>query len=127
MLSPDPQPYNSWGNGSAMRVSPIAWVVNDLQWALDEAARSAEVTHYHPEGIKGAQAVASAAFLARTGSTKEQIRNFVTETFGYNLDRTLAEIRPIYSFDVSCQGSVPEAITAFLESTGFEPSARPSP
>ena len=124
MLSPDPQPYNSWGNGSAMRVSPIAWVANDLQWALDEAARSAEVTHNHPEGIKGAQAVAAATFLARTGSTREQIRNYITETFGYNLNRTLAEIRPIYSFDVSCQGSVPEAITAFLESTGFEDAFR---
>lgn len=124
MLSSDPQPYNSWGNGSAMRVSPIAWVGDDLQWVLDEAARSAEVTHNHPNGIKGAQAVAAAVFLARSGSSKEEIRNFISETFGYNLNRTIDGIRPIYAFDVSCEGSVPEAIIAFLESTDFESSLR---
>lgn len=124
MLSRNPEPYNSWGNGSAMRVSPIAWVAEDLQWTLEEAARSAEVTHNHPNGIKGAQAVASATFLARTGWSKEEIRNYVSATFGYDLNRTIGEIRPIYAFDVSCEGSVPEAIIAFLDSADFEDAIR---
>lgn len=124
MLSADPQPYQSWGNGSAMRASPIGWVADDLEWALEEAKRSAEVTHDHPNGIKGAQAVAASVFLARQGASKEGIRSYVTQAFGYNLDRTVAEIRPNYGFDVSCEGSVPEAIVAFLDSSGFEDAIR---
>jgi len=122
--SEDPVPYYSDGNGSAMRVSPIAWVAKDLRWALDEAARSAAVTHDHPEGIKGAQAVAGAVFLAKAGQSKDFIRNFLAQTFGYNLDRRLAQIRPGYCFNATCQGSVPEAIIAFLESTNFEDAIR---
>jgi ADP-ribosylglycohydrolase len=116
--------YGSWGNGSAMRVSPIAWARRDLDDVLAEAARSAAVTHDHPEGIKGAQAVASAAFLARTGSTKSKIRREVSERFGYDLDRRVDEIRPTYHFDISCQGSVPEALICFLESETFEEAVR---
>lgn len=119
-----PQPYNSWGNGSAMRVSPIAWAAPDLCWALEQAAESAEVTHNHPEGIKGAQAVVAAVFLARQRADKDAIRQYVESRFGYDLDRTVDSIRPYYGFDVSCQGSVPEAIIAFLESEDFESSIR---
>jgi ADP-ribosylglycohydrolase len=118
------QPYNSWGNGSAMRVSPVGWAFESLEEVLTEAKRSAEVTHNHPEGIKGAQAVAAAVFLARNGGSKEAIRGYVEETFGYGLGRPLDDIRVSYRFDVSCQGSVPEAITAFLESTDFEDAVR---
>jgi ADP-ribosylglycohydrolase len=124
MRSNDPEPYNSWGNGSAMRVSPIAWVTDDLDWALEEARRSAEVTHDHPQGIAGAQAVVASVLLARTGHSKEFIRAEITRRFGYHLDRTIASIRPSYIFDVSCQGSVPEAIIAFLESENFEEAIR---
>lgn len=120
----NPKPYNSYGNGSAMRVSPIGWAAQDLAWCLDEAKKSAQVTHNHPEGVKGAQAVAAAIFLARQGNSKDEIRKFVTERFGYDLDRTVAGIRPDYSFDVSCQGSVPESIIAFLDSSSFEDAIR---
>lgn len=113
----DPQPYNSWGNGSAMRVSAVGFAFDAVEQVLSQAERSAAVSHNHPEGIKGAQAVALAIFLARSGRSKTQIRNTLKQRFGYDLDRTLAQIRPCYSFDVSCQGSVPEAIVAFLEST----------
>lgn len=122
--SHDHKPYNSWGNGSAMRVSPVGWAFDDLQQVLDEATKSAEVTHNHPEGIKGAQATAAAIFLARTGSTKADIKRKIESTFGYDLSRTLDEIRPAYSFDISCQGTVPQAITAFLESAGYEDAVR---
>lgn len=118
------QPYNSWGNGSAMRVSPVGWAFSDLEQTLAEAKKSAEVTHNHPEGIKGAQATAAAIFLARCGSSKDEIKRFVENSFSYDLKRTLDEIRPDYSFDVSCQGTVPQAITAFLESTDFEDAIR---
>ena len=117
-------PYNSWGNGSAMRVSPVAWAFERLDDVLHQARRSAEVTHNHPEGIKGAEATTAAVFLARTGKTKDEIRAFIEDRFGYDLKRSLADIRPTYRFDVSCQGSVPEAIIAFLESTGFEDAVR---
>jgi ADP-ribosylglycohydrolase len=117
------EPYNSWGNGSAMRVSPVGFAAESLEEALAEAKRSAEVTHNHPEGVKGAQAVASSIFLARTGSTQPEIRDYV-RTFGYTLDFSLDDLRPRYRFDVSCQGSVPVAITAFLESTGWENAVR---
>jgi ADP-ribosylglycohydrolase len=120
----NPQPYNSWGNGSAMRVSPVGFAFNDERTVLKEAKKSAEISHNHPEGIKGAQAVAIAVFLARTGRSKPDIKNFIKSKFGYDLDRTLNEIRPLYTFDVSCQGSVPVAIIAFLESENFEDAVR---
>jgi len=122
--SDNPKPYNSWGNGSAMRVSPVGWHGNSIEEVLAEAQRSAEVTHNHPEGIKGAQATASAVFMARTGKNKDEIKAFITDTFQYDLDRKIDDIRPGYSFDSSCQGSVPEAIIAFLESTDYENAIR---
>ncbi|MDY6905612.1 MAG: ADP-ribosylglycohydrolase family protein [Thermodesulfobacteriota bacterium] len=117
-------PYNSWGNGSAMRVSPVGFALHDREAVLLEAARSAEITHNHPEGIKGAQAVALSVWLARQGHKKQDIRHQVETTVGYNLSRRLDDIRPDYRFDVSCQGSVPEAIIAFLESESFEDAIR---
>jgi ADP-ribosylglycohydrolase len=117
-------PYQSWGNGSAMRVSPVAHAGATLDAVLAEAQRSAAVTHDHPEGIRGAQAVAAAIFLARTGGTKEQIRRYIVEKFDYFLDETLDELRPTYQFDASCQWTVPQAIIAFLESTGYEDAVR---
>jgi ADP-ribosylglycohydrolase len=117
-------PYRSWGNGSAMRISPVAYVGTTLEEVLDEAKRSAEVTHDHEEGIRGAQATAAAIFLARTGGTKEQIRQYVEERFDYFLDETLNDLRPTYQMDASCQWSVPQAIIAFLESTGYEDAVR---
>ncbi len=107
-----------------MRVSPIGFAFNDLGKVLEASKKSAEVTHNHPEGIKGAQAIASAVFLARTGNSKEEIRDFITNSFGYNLMRTVEEIRPHYKFDISCQGSVPEAIICFLDSSDFEDCIR---
>ncbi len=120
----NPQPYNSWGNGSAMRVSPVGWAFDTLEETLAAAKESAEVTHNHPEGIKGAQATAACVFLARTGKTKQEIKEYVETTFGYNLNRTCDEIRKTYRFDVSCQGTVPESIIAFLESTDYESAIR---
>lgn len=114
------KPYNRFGNGSAMRVSPVGFAFDTEDEVLEWARRSAEVTHNHPEGIKGAQATALAVFMARTGKSKEAIREAITERFGYNLDRTVDDIRPGYSFDVTCQGSVPESIIAFLDSTSWE-------
>lgn len=120
----EPQPYNSFGNGSAMRVSPVGWAFKTLEETLEAARRSAEVTHNHPEGIKGAQATAACIYLARTGKSKQEIKAYVETAFGYDLNRTCNEIRPAYSFDVTCQGSVPESIIAFLESTDFENAIR---
>ena len=117
--SRNPEPYNSWGNGSAMRVSAVGWGFDTIEETFSEAKRSAEITHNHPEGIKGATAVASAIFLARRGENRETIRLYIEETFGYNLHRTLNDIRPDYLFNESCQGTVPEAIIAFLESSDF--------
>ncbi len=117
-------PYHSWGNGAAMRVSPVGWAFDDMATVLEEARKSAEITHDHPEGIKGAQATALAIFLARTGYPKHSIRDEITQRFGYDLDRTLDEIRPTYTFDESCQRTVPEAIIAFLESTSYEDAIR---
>ena len=122
--SEDSRPYNSWGNGSAMRVSPVGFAFDTLEEVLDQASGVHEVTHDHPEGIKGAQAVASAIFLARTGQTKEQIKNYVEAAFGYDLGTPLDEIRPRYEFQVSCQESVPQATRAFLESDDFEDAVR---
>jgi ADP-ribosylglycohydrolase len=122
--SEDPQPYNSWGNGSAMRVSPVGFAFDSVEEVLAEAKRSAAVTHNHPEGIKGAQATALAILMARQGAAQPDIRKEIAKRFRYDLDRTLDEIRPDYAFDVSCQGSVPEAIIAFLESSSYENAVR---
>lgn len=124
LFDPESEPYNSWGNGAAMRVSPVGIAFSTMEEVLIEAKKTAEVSHNHPEGIKGAQATALTVFLARTGAAKEQIRNEITRRFGYDLSRTIDEIRPYYSFDISCQGTVPEAITAFLESKYYEDAVR---
>jgi len=118
------EPYNSFGNGSAMRVAPIAVCATSINDVLELAQKSAEITHNHPEGIKGAQAVAAATYLAYHGFTKNNIREFVSARFGYNLNDTIENIRKTYSFDSSCQGSVPQAIIAFLESVDFEDAIR---
>ena len=123
ILSTDPKPYNSWGNGSAMRVSPCAWAASSMEEALKMSDVVTEVTHNHPEGMKGARAVTAAIFMARQGASILEIRDHIHETY-YPLDFTLEQIRPTYSFDVSCQGSVPQAIEAFLESTSFEDTIR---
>lgn len=115
--------YNSYGNGSAMRVSPVAWVATSLDEAQRLAEWSAEVTHNHPEGIKGAQAIACAVYMARDGKSKAQIKEYIQKMY-YNLEFTLDEIRPEYKFDVTCQGSVPQAIMCFLESESFEDAIR---
>lgn len=117
-------PYNSWGNGSAMRVSPIAFAFDTEEKVLEEARKSAEITHNHPEGIKGAEATALAIFMARKGKSKEQIRERITTEFEYDLSRTVDEIRPTYKFEVSCQKSVPESIICFLDSNSFEDCIR---
>ncbi|UCE98309.1 MAG: ADP-ribosylglycohydrolase family protein [Dehalococcoidia bacterium] len=117
-------PYWSFGNGSAMRVSPVGFAFESMDTVLEEAKKSAEVTHNHPEGIKGAQAIAASIFMAREGTSKEKIRGYIEEKFGYNLHVTLEEIRPYYMFDETCQGSVPQAIIAFLESEGYEDAVR---
>lgn len=122
--APTAEPYNSWGNGSAMRVSPVGLAYGTIETVLAEAKKSAEVTHNHPEGIKGAQAIAAAVFLARTGQSHEQIKNYIEAEFGYRLDTPLDEIRKTYVFQVSCQESVPQAIRAFLESANFEDAVR---
>ena len=120
----DPKPYYSYGNGSGMRVSSVGWFCQTLEETLHVAELTAEVSHNHPEGIKGAQAIAASVFLARTGASKEDIRIYIANAFGYDLSRTLDEIRPKYHFDVSCQGSVPEAIIAFYESSNYEDAVR---
>ncbi len=120
----EPKPYNSWGNGSAMRVSPVGWAFDTLEETLEAAKQSAEITHNHPEGIKGAQATAACIFMARTGKSKEDIKKYIELKFGYNLSRTCDEIRPTYLFDESCQGTVPESIIAFLDSTDYENAIR---
>ena len=120
----DPQPYNSYGNGSAMRVSPVGYYAQSLEEALALAKVSAEVTHNHPEGIKGAQATAAAIFLARRGKSKQEIRDYVAQTFDYDLSRTLDEIRPTFTFDETCQRTVPEAITCFMEGKDYEDVVR---
>ncbi len=124
LMSGDSTPYGSYGNGSAMRVSPAGYVSEDLETTIKVAAWTAEVTHDHPEGVKGAEAVAAAIFMARKGSTKAEIKEFIGTRFGYDLSRTVDEIKPGYSFDVSCQGSVPESIICFLEADDFESAVR---
>ena len=124
LMAPDSAPYNSFGNGSAMRVSPVGFAFDTIDDVLREAERSAVPTHNHPEGIKGAQAIASSIFLARTGKGKKEIREYIEGRFGYDVGRSLDEIRPSYHFDETCQGSVPEAIIAFLEATDYEDTVR---
>ncbi|HEX9166883.1 MAG TPA: ADP-ribosylglycohydrolase family protein, partial [Gemmatimonadales bacterium] len=118
------RPYNSFGNGSAMRVSAVGWLRHSVEEVLAEAARSAEVTHNHPEGVKGAQAVALSILLARTGVPREEMRRELMARFGYDLERRMEEIRPDYGFDETCQGSVPEALIAFFEAESWEAAVR---
>lgn len=119
-----PEPYNSFGNGSAMRVSAAGWLYDSLEKTRTVAKATANVTHNHPEGIKGAEATASAIFMARNGSSKEEIKKYIEKEFHYDLNRTLNEIRPDYHMDETCQKTVPEAIIAFLEATDFEDAIR---
>ena len=118
------EPYNSYGNGSAMRVPPVGYAYDSLDDVLNEAARSAEVTHNHPEGIKGAQAIAAAVFLARSGDTKPRIRTAVERMFGYDLSGSIDALRPTYVFDETCQETVPAALVAFFESRDYEDAVR---
>ncbi len=120
IYSSNPRPYNSWGNGAAMRVSPVAWAARDLDECIAMSRAVTKVTHNHPEGVKGAEAIAVAAFLALRGSSKEEIRAHIENAYGYDLSFTLDGIRPGYRFDVSCMGTVPPAIVAFLEASDFE-------
>lgn len=124
LFSENPEPYGSFGNGSAMRVAAAGWLYDSLEKTRKVARWTAEVTHNHPEGIKGAEATASAIYLARTGSSKDEIRDYIVREFGYDLSRTCDEIRPAYHHMESCQETVPEAITAFLESENFEDAIR---
>lgn len=123
-LSDSAGPYNSSGNGSAMRVSPIAWAFNDLETVVEHAARSASVTHNHPEGIRGATATAAAIFAAREGRSKPQIAALISDHFGYNLTADLPELEARGGFDAACQSTVPLAIGAFLHSIDFESAVR---
>ena len=117
-------PYNSFGNGAAMRCSANGWMFDTLEETERVAGLSAAITHNHPEGIKGAQSTAAAIFMARNGKSKEEIKNYISTRYGYNLNRTCDEIRPVYDWDSSCQGTVPEAIVAFMDSTDFESAIR---
>ena len=120
----DPAPYNSWGNGSAMRVGPVGRAFDTEHDVLREAAKSAAVTHDHPEGIKGAQATALAVLMARRGTSKAEMKAAIVERFGYDLHRTVEQVRATYTFNESCQGTVPEALIAFLEADNFEQAIR---
>jgi len=124
LFSSNPQPYNSWGNGAAMRVSPVGFAFNTIEEVLEEAEKTAVISHNHPEGIKGAQATALAVFLARTEHDKEKIREQIGRRFGYDLQRSVEQIRPAYGFEISCQKTVPEAIVAFLDSQSYEDTVR---
>ena len=124
IINGETEPYNSWGNGSAMRVSSVGWFFHSLDRTREVARWTAEVTHNHPEGIKGAEATASVIYLARNGSGKEEIKKYIEDEFGYNLNRSLDEIRPNYKFDESCMRTVPEAIICFLEGTDYEDIVR---
>jgi ADP-ribosylglycohydrolase len=120
LYSEEQNPYNSYGNGSAMRVSAIGALFNDIKTVLLNAKKSAEITHNHPEGIKGAQAIAAAIYLAKSGKNKNEIKDFISSEFNYDLNFTLDKIRSIYKFDLTCQGTVPQSIVAFLESESYE-------
>lgn len=123
-VNPDSQPYNSWGNGSAMRTSAVGYAFDTLDKVLEKAEHYAAFTHNHPEGIKGAQATAASIFLARSGSSKSDLKTYIENQFGYDLSTTIDEIRPHYEFDVSCMGTLPQAITSFLESADYEDAIR---
>ncbi len=120
----DPRPYHSWGNGAAMRVSPVGLAFSSEEEVLRQARLTAAITHDHPEGIKGAQATALAVYLARTGADKETIRTRIQTQFSYDLERTVDAIRPSYTFNVSCQGTVPEALIAFFDACSYEDAVR---
>jgi len=122
----DPKPYNSFGNGSAMRCSSVGWLFDDEESVLEEAKKSAEITHNHPEGIKGAQSVALGVMMGRKGNSKKEIKEKIEDLFDYDLSQKLEQILPSCTFDSTCQGSVPQAIIAFLESTDFEDAIRNS-
>ncbi|MFO7881484.1 MAG: ADP-ribosylglycohydrolase family protein [Kosmotogaceae bacterium] len=124
--SENTRPYNSWGNGSAMRVSPVGFAFDSIEKVLEESEKSAAVTHNHPEGIKGAQATAIAIFLARKHSSKKEIKDYISDNFNYDLSESLDSVKEWYSFDVSCQGTVPYALITFLESNDFEDAIRKS-
>lgn len=124
IYSADPAPYYSFGNGSAMRASPVGFAFSSLEEVLYQAEASAAVTHNHPEGIKGAQAIASAIFMARRGKRKEEIARYIEDSFGYSLEGTIEDIRENYQFDATCPGSVPQAIICFLASTNYEDAIR---
>ena len=124
LFSDPPLPYDSYGNGAAMRVSAVGFAFDSVESVLTEARQTALPTHNHPEGVKGAQAAALAIYLARIGANQEDIRSAIMNRFAYDLNRTCDDIRPVYSFDVTCQGTVPEAIIAFLDSTDFESAIR---
>jgi len=124
IFSDSTSPYNSFGNGSAMRVSPVAWFFDNLEDVEKYAEISSSVTHNHPEGIKGAKATAACIFLARSGKSKDEIKSYIESKYGYNLNRSLNEVRENYYFNETCQETVPEAIIAFLESTDFEDAIR---
>lgn len=113
-------PYNSYGNGSAMRVSPVGWYAKTEQECLELAKKTAEITHNHPDGIKGAQAISMCIFMAKNWATKNEIKSKISQMFGYDLDRNLSDIMQNYKFDVTCNGSVPESIIAFIESKSIE-------
>jgi len=122
--SRDSGPYGSWGNGSAMRVAPVGWAFSTLEQTLEKAHESAVCSHDHPEGIKGAKAVAGAIFLARMGRGKAEIREWISKNIGYELDIDLVKLRETYKFDSSCQGSVPQALAAFFAGNSFEEAIR---
>lgn len=124
LMTDSREPYHSWGNGSAMRTAAVGWWFDSIEAIRAMAALAAGVTHDHPEGIKGAESTAAAIFLARTGHSKAEIKEYVEREFGYDLSQTLDEIQPDYRFNESCQDTVPQAITAFLESTDFEDAIR---
>ncbi|WP_045217342.1 ADP-ribosylglycohydrolase family protein [Desulfonatronovibrio magnus] len=122
--NPESGPYNSWGNGAAMRISPVGFAYDDMDTVLEKAREFSEFTHNHPEGVKGAQATASAILLSRLGKGKEDIREYIEAHFGYDLKKHVDEIRPSYTFDVSSQGTVPQAIRAFIDSADCEDALR---
>ncbi|HUE89047.1 MAG TPA: ADP-ribosylglycohydrolase family protein [Vicinamibacterales bacterium] len=124
LMTNDAPPYGSFGNGSAMRASPVGWACDNAGDVLAEAERSARVSHDHPDGITGAQAVALAVYLARTGTPKQDIRTEISDRFGYDLSRSVAAVRPGYVFDVTCPGSVPEALLAFFDASNVEEAIR---
>ena len=124
LMTDTPRPYNSFGNGSAMRVAPVGFYFSTIEKVRHEAKMSALPTHNHPEGIKGAEAVASAIFLARNGHSKQELKRYIETEFFYNLDRTVDNVRKTYRFDETCQGSVPESIIAFLEGEDYEDTIR---